>query len=69
MGCHSLNGTSNQQQSSLLGGLSFVLTQPCQRIRGAPLIAIVAVLGLAVDLTSNDEAISGLNAAPDAKFD
>ena len=67
MGCHSLNGTSNQQQSSLLGGLSFVLTQPCQRIRGAPLIAIVAVLGLAVDLTSNDEAISGLNAAPDAK--
>ena len=58
---------TSQQQSSLLGGLSFVLTQPCQRIRGAPLIAIVAVLGLAVDLTSNDEAISGLNAAPDAK--
>jgi len=37
------------------------------RIRGAPLIAIVAVLGLAVDLTSNDKTISELNAAPDAK--
>lgn len=54
----------------LLVGLSLVCSYTAsllQRIRGAPLIAIVAVLGLAVDLTSNDKTISELNAAPDAK--
>ncbi|EJK50909.1 hypothetical protein THAOC_29980 [Thalassiosira oceanica] len=54
----------------LLVGLSLVCSYTVsllQRIRGAPLIAIVAVLGLAVDLTSNDKTISELNAAPDAK--
>lgn len=37
------------------------------RIRGAPLIAIVAVLGLAVDLTSNETTIKELSAAGDVK--
>ncbi|KAL9185986.1 hypothetical protein ACHAXT_005224 [Thalassiosira profunda] len=37
------------------------------RIRGAPLIAIVAVLGLAVDLTSNVTTKQELSSAPDAK--
>ena len=37
------------------------------RIRGAPLIAIVAVLGLAVDLTSNRKTICELGAADDVK--
>ena len=35
------------------------------RIRGAPLIAIVAVLGLAVDLTSNEKTIQELAATDD----
>lgn len=37
------------------------------RIRGAPLIAIVAVLGLAVDLTSNEKTVQEVAAADDAK--
>eukprot|EP00584_Thalassiosira_punctigera_P016680 CAMPEP_0172555258 /NCGR_PEP_ID=MMETSP1067-20121228/58324_1 /TAXON_ID=265564 ORGANISM="Thalassiosira punctigera, Strain Tpunct2005C2" /NCGR_SAMPLE_ID=MMETSP1067 /ASSEMBLY_ACC=CAM_ASM_000444 /LENGTH=371 /DNA_ID=CAMNT_0013343773 /DNA_START=19 /DNA_END=1134 /DNA_ORIENTATION=- len=37
------------------------------RIRGAPLIAIVAVLGLAVDLTSNEKTLEELAAADDAR--
>ncbi|KAL7551055.1 hypothetical protein ACHAWF_014254 [Thalassiosira exigua] len=37
------------------------------RIRGAPLIAIVAVLGLAVDLTSNERTIRELSKATDGK--
>ena len=38
------------------------------RIRGAPLIAIVAILGLSVDLTSNEKTIQKLAAAEDAKL-
>jgi len=38
------------------------------RIRGAPLIAIVAVLGLAVDLTSNTKTITELAAADDVRI-
>mmetsp|Transcript_9702 Transcript_9702/g.21880 ORF Transcript_9702/g.21880 Transcript_9702/m.21880 type:complete len:369 (-) Transcript_9702:226-1332(-) len=37
------------------------------RIRGAPLIAIVAVLGLAVDLTSNEKTIQEIGATDDIK--
>mmetsp|Transcript_20542 Transcript_20542/g.36512 ORF Transcript_20542/g.36512 Transcript_20542/m.36512 type:complete len:371 (+) Transcript_20542:121-1233(+) len=37
------------------------------RIRGAPLIAIVAVLGLSVDLTSNEKTIQELGATDDVK--
>jgi len=37
------------------------------RIRGAPLIAIVAVLGLAVDLTSNEKTIQEISATDDIK--
>lgn len=38
------------------------------RIRGAPLIAIVAILGLSVDLTSNEKTIQELSAANDVKL-
>lgn len=37
------------------------------QIRGAPLIAIVAVLGLAVDLTTNEKTIKELNASDNIK--